>query len=81
MTMIPKVREWRVTYWRVDSQPIVTGTRKRKLASCTVSTINKRLAKWAAGDRIGYVASFALLYPHSYIHVTVSLVREKGGSR
>lgn len=71
--MIPRVREWRVTYWRVD------GIRKRKLASCTVSTINKRFAEWEARDKMGYVTGFALLYPASYIHVTVSLVREKGG--
>jgi hypothetical protein len=43
---IPPVRAWRVTLWR-DGKPV---------ASAQVQAINKRFARWAGRDALGWLA-------------------------
>lgn len=73
---IPRVKTWRVTYWRIRSKPIVNGIIREKLASCVVQTINKRFAKWIAREQIGYPI-IGPVSEYDYVHVTVSIMREK----
>jgi hypothetical protein len=55
--MIPQVRTWKVTYYFSDEDP----------KQVFVDTINKRFAKWAARDIVGYLCSW------NATKVTVSL--------
>lgn len=57
---IPSVKPWRVSYYTIDSKPIVCGIRRRIIATCTVHAPNKRFARWNAEEQIGYMASHSL---------------------
>lgn len=45
---IPRVRRWRVTFYREGHSPRVVE----------IETINKRFARWLANERAGYIGVF-----------------------
>lgn len=57
---IPSIKPWRVSYYTIESKPIVCGIRRRIIATCIVHAINKRFARWNAQEKIGYIASYSL---------------------
>ena len=59
MSHIPKVRLWRVQYWKEDLV----------FAEVTINTINKRFARWIARDYVGWTKA------NSADRITVSIVR------
>ena len=44
--MIPKVKSWKVTFYKHDGTVLTT----------IVDTINKRFARWMANENLGYPA-------------------------